>query len=206
MRFLIPILAVTTIAVGCSSDSALRSGDGRIFVQLTDAPFPFDSVESVNVHVVRVDARVAEADSATADSSLDATSSRQGGWRTIAEPDRAIDLLTLRDGNFTTIGETDLPAGTYRALRLIIDPSRSDVRLKDNTVLTGESDPGVKFPSANRSGLKINLETPLVVGDGDSTTVLVDFDVGQSFVMRGNSLSRNGLLFKPVIKANVRDE
>jgi hypothetical protein len=33
--------------------------------------------------------------------------------------------------------------------------------------------------------------------------MVLDFDVGNSFVMRGNSLAQNGLLFKPVVKATV---
>lgn len=39
-----------------------------------------------------------------------------------------------------------------------------------------------------------------MIGSG-TTDLLIDFDVGRSFVMRGNSISRNGLLFKPVIHA-----
>jgi len=34
--------------------------------------------------------------------------------------------------------------------------------------------------------------------------MVVDFDVANSFVMRGNSLAQNGLLFKPVIRATVK--
>jgi hypothetical protein len=44
-----------------------------------------------------------------------------------------------------------------------------------------------------------------VVVDAEATTTMVaDFDVGSSFVMRGNSLTQNGLLFKPVIKATMK--
>jgi hypothetical protein len=35
-----------------------------------------------------------------------------------------------------------------------------------------------------------------------TSTVLIDFDLENSFVMRGNSISQNGLLFKPVVKAS----
>jgi hypothetical protein len=37
------------------------------------------------------------------------------------------------------------------------------------------------------------------------TTLLVDFDVNNSFVMRGNTIAQNGLLFKPVITATISD-
>jgi hypothetical protein len=35
--------------------------------------------------------------------------------------------------------------------------------------------------------------------------VLLDFDAEQSFVMRGNTILQNGLLFTPVIKATIQD-
>jgi hypothetical protein len=35
--------------------------------------------------------------------------------------------------------------------------------------------------------------------------MLVDFDVAQSFVIRGNSLDQNGLLFKPVIRGTLKE-
>jgi hypothetical protein len=54
-----------------------------------------------------------------------------------------------------------------------------------------------------KSGIKIMLDEPFNVTDG-TTTLLVDFDVGRSFVMRGNSISQNGLLFKPVIHATTQ--
>src|SRR5206468_2761287 len=38
---------------------------------------------------------------------------------------------------------------------------------------------------------------------GATTTLLVDFDVNNSFVMRGNSINQNGLLFKPVVNATI---
>jgi hypothetical protein len=43
----------------------------------------------------------------------------------------------------------------------------------------------VTFPSASRSGIKIQLTKPLEVESGATTTMVLDFDVGSSFVMRG---------------------
>ena len=37
-----------------------------------------------------------------------------------------------------------------------------------------------------------------------TTKVLVDFEVAQSFVLRGNSLAQNGLLFKPVMRGTLK--
>ena len=202
-RRLAPLaLAVTTLFAACSDSVDPGSdGEGRVIVRLTDAPFLTDSVRSVNMYVVRVEARVAPADEAAADS--DTENGTKGGWETIATPNATFDLLTLRNGAATTLGEATLDAGTYNGLRFIIDPSRSNVVLKNGTVLDGPDE--IKFPSGNRSGIKVNLAEPLRVVGGSTTTLLIDFDVNESFVMRGNSIEKNGLLFKPVVKATVID-
>jgi hypothetical protein len=75
-------------------------------------------------------------------------------------------------------------------------------------VLTATSSPSIKFPSAGRSGIKIRLAQPVVVpattAGATPPTLLIDFDLSESFVLRGNSLGREGLLFKPGIKATAK--
>lgn len=203
---LVATLAATLcVLVGaCGSDSSSltsTNGAGVVTVQLTDAPFSTDSVKSVDIFVVRVDVRTAASDSAAAAQDVDSPSS--GGWQTIATPDTTFDLLTFQHGNTATLGKATLTAGTYDGLRLIIDPTRSSVTLKNGQVLTTTSSPSVAFPSAAHSGLKINVSQPVTITGGAATTLLVDFDVNNSFVMRGNSINKNGLLFKPVINATV---
>lgn len=177
---------------------------GLLRVQLTDAPFPFDSVQSVDIWVVRIDAKLAEPDSSEAARGATDDSSNTGGWTTIATPNKAYDLLTLRGGKVADIGQDTLPQGSYRGFRLVIDPTKSQVVLKGGMRLTGSSNPSVTFPSAARSGIKINVAQGIAVGDDSTSTVLVDFDLDNSFVMRGNSITQNGLLFKPVIHASAR--
>jgi hypothetical protein len=90
-------------------------------------------------------------------------------------------------------------------LRFIIDPSKSSVTLKNGLKLTNTSSPNVTFPSASKSGIKVVLDKPVQIVGGSTTTLIIDFDVNNSFVQRGNSIEKNGLLFKPVIKASVTD-
>ena len=191
------------LAVACS-DSTTSQGTGSLRIQLTDAPFSSDSVKRVDIYVVRVDAKVADSDSSDAATATSTDSAAAGGWTTIATPNALIELLALRNGIFTTLGAKTVAAGEYKSLRLIIDPSKSSVTLKNGAVLTSTSSPSVSFPSAARSGIKIKLASPLTVRANDTTTTLVDFDVDNSFVQRGNSIAQNGLLFKPVIKATIR--
>lgn len=172
---------------------ATDAGPGKLTVQLTDAPFPFDEVESVNVHVVRVDAKVATTTTAEAEDP-----DETDGWITLASPNATIDLIDLNGGKLTTLGTATLASGTYRSFRLIIDPAQSGVTLTDG------SEPDIIWPSAAQTGIKVNLTTPVVVSS-DSSVFIIDFDIGRSFVMRGNSIEQNGLLFKPVVQAVVTD-
>jgi hypothetical protein len=184
---LLGIAAVTA----CSDTTGTNTG--KLTVQLTDAPFPFAEVSRVDMHVVRIDART---QSVSEDDAADA--SETGGWTTIASPNTTINLLSLQGGVTTNLGTTSLATGNYNGFRLILDTEKSSVTLKDGTVLTGGD--GIIFPSAAQTGIKINLDAPIQVTQ-DSSVMILDFDVGSSFVMRGNDIRNNGLLFKPVIRA-----
>jgi len=78
------------------------------------------------------------------------------------------------------------------------------VKLKNGMLLTGSSSPSVTFPSAARSGIKIVLAKAIEVGADSTSTMLIDFDLEGSFVMRGNSITKNGLIFKPVVHASAK--
>lgn len=201
------LAAAFALPLACSdsgSTSPLNSsGSGTMVVRLTDAPFSTDSVKSVNIFVVRVDARQSDADSATTDKDLSDDSLSMGGWKSVATPNASFDLLALQNGVSQVLGQATLAAGTYSGFRLVIDPTKSSVTLKNGQVLTGTSSPSVTFPSAARSGIKIVLSQPVQVVAGTTTNLLVDFDVNNSFVQRGNSIQKNGLLFKPVIHATI---
>ncbi len=185
----------------CSSNAVTGGSRGAVAVRLKDAPFPSDSVDSVVVFVARVDMRATATDSAGADSA--SATANAGGWITVASPARAFNLLELRNGVSADLGVTELHAGSYSAIRLVIDPSRSKVVLKGGMTLSGSSSPNVSFPSGASSGIKVNLTNGLTVVAGDTTQLMLDFDLDQSFVLRGNSITQLGLLFKPVILATV---
>jgi hypothetical protein len=180
----------TLTLAGCSDSSGTNSG--VLTVRLTDAPFPFSDVARVDVYVVRVDAR----NSAPTDAEATDETNQQG-WTTVATPNASINLLDLGAGRTTNLGATTLATGTYNGFRLIIDPSKSSITLNDG------STPAIMFPSAAQSGIKVNLDKPIDLTENGSVMTL-DFDVGSSFVMRGNA-ARNGFIFKPVLRAVAED-
>jgi uncharacterized protein DUF4382 len=204
-RFAVAGIALATAAIaGACADSTTAQGTGQLEVRLTDAPFSTDLVSRVDVWVLRVDVRREATSDADADANLATNTSTSSGWTTVATPDQSIELLALQHGASAALGGASLAAGDYQSARLVIDPSRSSVTLKDGTVLTAGSSPGVTFPSAAQSGIKVNLDQPITIAADGTTTALVDFDVNQSFVMRGATIESNGLLFKPVVRGAVQ--
>jgi hypothetical protein len=206
-RFLFTTAALLgAFAISACSDSVSPNGTGTLSVQLTDAPFPFTEVQSADMFVVRIDAKMAAATDAevadATDPSGEADPSK--GWVTVAEPNPSYNLLDLQGGTTVNLGQETLPIGTYRSFRLILDTDQSTVTLTDGTVLSGTSIPGIMWPSAGQSGIKIKLAQPIDL-TADGTQLVLDFDLGSSFVLRGNTIMSNGLLFKPVIRATARD-
>ena len=203
-------LVAASMALGallaCSDSESLGPGEGRIAVRMTDAPFPLDDVASIDIFVVRVEAKTQATTEEDAATDVEEDEAESDGWIVLAEPNEKFDLMDLRNGVTVFLGDAVVPQGNYQSFRLIIDTDQSSVTLKDGTVLTANSSPSIKFPSAGRSGIKIILTEAVDVEAGATTDVLLDFDAEESFVLRGNTIMQNGLLFKPVIKATIHDE
>jgi hypothetical protein len=201
-KHLIGAMVVLGALVGCS-DSGLEPGQGRIALRLTDAPFPLDSVESIDVFVVRIEAKAEATTEADAQASVQGEAASNDGWIVLATPNASFNLMDLQNGVSVSLGDAEVAAGSYRSIRLILDTNQSSVTLITGLTLTGTSTPSILFPSAGQTGIKVHFDTPIVVDDGATTDVLLDFDAGESFVVRGNTILQNGLLFKPVIRASV---
>jgi hypothetical protein len=182
----IPVALLATFACADSSGTSM----GLLTVRLTDAPFPFSEVARVDVFVTRVEAKMSEPSEDDADSNTD-------GWTTISTPNVSYNLLDLANGVTTNLGEAMLPTGSYRGFRLILDTDRSSITLKNGTK------PEIHWPSAGQSGIKVKLAEPIDL-DEDGTVMTLDFDVGRSFVLRGNTIDK-GLNFRPVIHAVAQD-
>ena len=171
----------------------------------TESPLPAGSVKSVDIFVVRIDAKAKEPTEDEAAQDTEEAESEKDGWVTVAEPNASFDLMKLADGTNTLLGDAQVAAGSYDGFRLIIDPAKSSVTLNDanNTVIGGNSIVGLKFPSADKTGIKIKLASGVDVKEGETTTLVVKFDVSKSFVVRGTTIDQNGLLFKPVIRGET---
>jgi hypothetical protein len=168
MRFSIAAPALLAVLGACYQDDGTQPAGGKPMVQvlLTDAPFPYNDVASVMVHVVRVEA-----------AAVFDTSGPGDPWVTIAEPGRAFDLLELQQGESALVGEGEIDAGEYGAVRLTINTGLSSIRFKDNALAT------VHWPSDSAVELTLTaaVQGTLPVPQSGAT-IVIDFDVGRSFL------------------------
>ena len=123
-RALLTALAAVALSwAGCYQDdasvTALQAVRPQITVRLTDAPFPYDSLHSVNIDVVRIEASAAQ------------DTSGGGQWVVITEPRKTFDLLALQQGTTALLGSGDMPAGLYHAVRMTIDTNQSAITWND---------------------------------------------------------------------------
>jgi hypothetical protein len=202
------IVGIALVGCGRPVTTGLTLGSGTITVQLTDAAFLVEDVQRAEVFVVRIDMRLAGADSMTAARGAPDDSASDGGWTTILTPNTPVNLLDYQHGIALSLGSATIAAGTYKGFRLIIDPHQSRLTLADGTVLTnmsGRSQRGrtTIVPDSARSGIRIFLLRPIIVREGQTTTVRVDFAGDEKLRARGMPIANSGLVFRPILRGAV---
>src|SRR5688572_20109791 len=87
-----------------------------------------------------------------------------------------------------------LPAGRYTQMRVLLAANGNSAPFANSVVPTGSGEVALTTPSAQQSGLKLNVD--IDVGPNQIADVVLDFDACKSIVRRGNSGHYN---LKPVI-------
>jgi hypothetical protein len=181
------VAAALAACGGGGGGGTSTAGSGALAVALTDAPgCGYDHVY-VTVDRVRV-----HQDGSAADS--------DAGWREIvlAAP-RRLDLLDLTNGVFEELGQTQLPAGRYNQVRLVLLDNGSAAPQANAVQPTGGALVPLATPSAQQSGLK--LKATFDVSANQTTDLVLDFDACRSVVRAGNSGNYN---LKPVLTVTPR--
>jgi hypothetical protein len=178
-------LAATLVLIfyGCSKTS--DDGNGRLVVNVTDAPFPVNFIESATVTIIKVEIR--KAGDCISDGSP---------FTVLWEGSETFNLLELRNGVVEELLDLDIPAGEYNLIRLYVD--EASLKIKDGDSFN------LKIPGGQQTGIKIFIDPGLIVEGGLTAELLLDFDLSGSFVLRGNMDSPAGIKgfnFKPVIRA-----
>ena len=96
-----------------------------------------------------------------------------------------VDLLTLTNGTLVPLGQVQLPAGTYTQLRLVLAENTASNPYANAIKPTGAAMVPLTTPSAQQSGLKMNVG--ITVPAGQEVDFAIDFDACKSFVKAGKS-------------------
>src|SRR3972149_8629915 len=190
----IMIVLFGVVLTGCGTDAGTNtgttntgtnSGTGTLSIRITDAPYPLDLIAEARVTIDKIEVHVSN--SPTEDS----------GFITIPlDAPRTFNLLDLRGGVTEALVNADLSEGTYGQIRLVV--SSAYIKLTDGR------EPTIDVSSGSQSGIKIFPNPPITVAGGLTTELVLDFDVGQSFLPIPAVPKKAGDIkefkFKPVIR------
>jgi hypothetical protein len=165
-RTTVLVLMLAALAACADDNGTAGPGSDVTRVLLTDAPFPFDLVASVDVHIVRIDAAT----------TFDTTTAVD--WTPLVTPDRQFNLLELQNGETALLGEVDVEATDYAAIRMVIRTDLSAITLTDGSLAT------VNWMGPATQTIHAAIEQPLSITDGSAhADLIIDFDAGRSFVV-----------------------
>lgn len=152
----------------CRKDKDNSATTARVNMRLTDAPADYDAVY---IDIQEVEFKM------QGHSTIGINPYRRGVY----------NILNFRNGTDTLLLNADLPAGNIEQIRLILGPN--------NFVVVDGVSYDLNTPSAQESGLKLNMHT--VLKANASYDVWVDFDAGKSIHQTGSGKYQ----LKPVLRA-----
>ncbi len=141
------------------------AGQANIQFRLTDMPGEYQQV-NIDVQAVNV----------IMNDTLIELSTNQGIY----------NLLEFVNGEDTLLVDDEIPGGVVSQVRLVLG--------ENNTVMIDDVFHDLKTPSAQQSGLKLNVHNEII--PGESYAYVIDFIVEKSIVETGNE----GFILKPVIR------
>lgn len=192
--FILHLLIVANLLIGCGGGGGgdgSGTGTGTLSLGLTDSSAMKYTAIYVTIDEVQVNRK-------------DRSSSGNSGWTTVATPGQTYNLLTLVNGATAVLGDSELAAGAYRQIRLILGrdaesgnnisgvphPYANYVILNDGSGTVEE----LTIPSGFQTGIK--LVHNFNVLENSVVELVLDFDACRSVVEAGNG----NFLLKPVIR------
>ena len=165
-----PVVLSLILVLGlfsCKKDNTTDNTDGssRLVFRLADAPATYDKVY---IDIVGA--------SAIINDSIVNLDVHAGIY----------NLLDFANGKDTVIVDQEIPSGTLSQIRLILG--------ENNSLVIGKGSYDMKTPSAQQSGLKLNVHADFL--QGVAYEYIIDFDAARSVVRTGNGK----YILKPVLR------
>lgn len=186
----IGILVLFGLLLGACGGGSGGGGDGTLHLKITDAPFPATEgcVSAAKIEVTEVSAKGPD------------------GFVVLMDVEAGpvtIDLFYLRAGLSESLAVADIPSGAYSEIRLVV--SEATIEFED-----GSPAQAFKIPSGAASGLKVKIDPPVLVAAGQTSNVMLDVSLTDSFHTAGlggeptcDDLKQGSakVIFNPVIRA-----
>jgi hypothetical protein len=170
IQLMVASFALSLLFFSCDNDDSLVNGKTKLEVRLTDDPADYDAVY--------IDIR---------DVQINISDNDDNGWQSLDNVHPGIyNLFDLVNDKDTLLATADIPSGRIQQMRLILGP--------ENSIVVDGVEHELKTPSAQQSGLKLNIHQD--VAAGVLYTILLDFDASKSIVETGNKK----YILKPVIR------
>lgn len=165
---------ITLTSCQRDASSSTSSNRGRLQVYLTDDPGNYQEV-IIDVRDIRINY----------------SSDTANGWQSLANvATGAYDILKLVNDHDTLLADAELNPGRIEQIRLVLGPN--------NYVKVNNQTYPLETPSAQQSGLKLNIHQDVTAGI--LYKLLLDFDAARSIVKTGN----NKYMLKPVIRTTLQ--
>ncbi len=176
------VVGSAALLAACGGGGSDDDGAGALSVRLTDGQSCSYDAVFVTIEKVRVHRNANAAENAD-------------GWEELVlSPARRVDLMTLRNGAFQELGTLPLAAGDYSQVRLVLAETGNSAPYANQLTLEDGTQLALSTPSAQQSGLKVNVQ--MSIEAGETAELVLDFDPCKSVVKAGNSGNYN---LKPVI-------
>jgi hypothetical protein len=181
-NYLVTIIFVLTAFVlfqtSCNKDDDLPDGTADFSVSMESSTTVRSNYEAVNIDIQNVSIHIS------------ADTNETSGWDDLETNTGIYDLLDFAAGNDTIIAlDSVLQVQTVSQIRLLLG--------ENNTVVENGVTYDLDTPSAQTSGLKIQVHAPLE--PNKIYKVVLDFDADQSIIKTGNDKYK----LKPVINATL---
>ena len=151
---------ISALLLGSCGSS--RIGNGKLQVELADAPAAF---QAVNVTVTSVEVHyLGESDG-----------SGSARWLAVASNPGTFNLLSLQNGVTAVLGVSAIPEGKYDRIRLGLGAAE---------VVTGGTTTPMTIPAGAETGLSVDYA--FTVAEKKGYTVVLDFDAAKSVRMDSN--------------------
>ncbi|HET9485905.1 MAG TPA: DUF4382 domain-containing protein [Chryseosolibacter sp.] len=167
--FLFAVALISVFLMSCQDDDPKNA---KIEVWLTD---DWGDYQEVNVDIQSVQVHATQTDS-------------ENGWQTVEVTPKVYNLLEFANGQETLLGGLELPAGKISQIRLKLG--------ENNTVKVGDVVYDLETPSAQQSGLKLQVHE--ILAEGITYKIVLDFEAGKSVI---HTTGTGTYVLRPVIRA-----